>query len=473
MTTKNIFRQRLLGFLSFALTATFPVALFAEQSWTIYYSHNGSFNLRLPANTTTKIHQLLIADNTAVRLEEVSGVVDFRPYKNITNSYLVKLDYTIGPAVSQEEAEALINKEFKNLADYYIAQGGVIQRQENRKYYSYPGGEILFLFNTKDKGIQGTLIRIVYTESLRFHLVVNGNESAMSSYATNDFLDSFNFSDGIPMVEDTFKKTWKKLESPSGIFSVSYPVRKAPPYYSNEPVSTWDDKQKTESVKTFFYDPVRGEKIFFNVYGYQLGANMTFDGARDILIKKHIMNYRKSASDIKFTKGVGNESGATGTRDFPFISATLRIKQPAGYPYLHYMKLNAFFAENKLIVLETLASSKMLDSHLEENFNNQIAFHPKKNHAFKKPDISSLPPELPVKEGPDATSIPVAERMERERIRAAQEKGGAVQNPTDDTDDSQQTPQNADAPPPKPAQKEKDPNEIEVIVDSPAKPATP
>jgi hypothetical protein len=151
----------------------------------------------------------------------------------------------------------------------------------------------------------------------------------------------------------------------------------------------------------FFHDPVRNEKIFFNVYGYQFDSELNFDGVQEVLNKRHILKQRGTAKGVKFAKGI-TEGDENGENKFPFVETTYAIQPMKDYPYIKAVKLRVFFVGKTMLVQETMTSNTLFNSTLIENFMRNVIFNPNNMHEAAQPATPSAAPDAPVDTTPEA-----------------------------------------------------------------------
>lgn len=380
---KNKITRSLLGFLSFALTLVPFLAYSASENWVDFISASGIYESRMPQGASTTTTDFLIADQRALRSEETSVVIDQRPYKDAMKSYVIKFDQSFGPPLTVDDIARLVQQDFNAYAEHYKDLEGVVRNKSTEGFGAQLGGEIQISYRDPTFGIQSIRVRILYDDTTKIQQIVVGPDDIMNSYSTRDFYESLHFNPGIAIVERTMLEDWKSLESPTGMFTMRYPKFKAPPYYTTEPTAKWDDKN--EIVSLAFHDPVRNEKLFFNIYGYQFNADMDFAGAQEVLIKRHILKQRGTQNGVKFKKGMDG----TG---FPYIETAYAITPMPAFPYIRTVKLKAFFAGKTMLVQETLTSGPLLMSNFATELSHMVMYQPDKIHAPVQPEISSLAP---------------------------------------------------------------------------------
>ena len=172
-------------------------------------------------------------------------------------------------------------------------------------------------------------------------------------------------------VPGNINEEWRRIESPMALFALKIPAV-TPPYFQNEP--TVIREKKTERIGMVFTDPIWAQSLFYNVTGYQLDAEMSFDLAKKALLEKHLKRHGRNEVGITFKKDFIGET--------PFIQTHYAIHPPEGYPYLNKVRTRALFLGNYMIVQEIVGARHLVESPFVDSFFNLIEFTPKK--AFQK-----------------------------------------------------------------------------------------
>lgn len=392
------FKRSLTVFLT-ATMALLPVTVLKADEWTNYESPSGVFQVRLPEPYTSQTMQFMVTDKRAAHSEETTSLLDQRPYKNTMKSYIIKFDQTLGPSLTANDVSQLLAEEFNGYINYYKKLEGVVRTREVNGIGGHWGGEIMISYRDPTFGIQSIRARVLFNETTKLQQIVVGSDELMNAYSTRDFFDSLVFESGISAVEESLRGKWLTMESPTGMFTLLYPDQKAPPYYTTEPTAKWDDKN--EMVSIFFTDPVRNEKIFFNVYGYQFDADLDFSAVQEILTKRHINKQRGSSKGVKINKGIGTGKEEDGMVKFPFMEMSYAMKPLKDFPYVSSVRIRALFSGKNMLVMETMTSNALFTSVLADNLMNYVNFQPNKMHEAQAPVSPSAPAPAPVEVKPE------------------------------------------------------------------------
>ncbi len=330
------FTLRLLLGAGFLFMAAVPPASYASTTtarrndegpvWLDYTSESGLFKVRSPEEYKASYSSFTIEDNRFLGSEEFSAIFG-QQKDNIPRICILKLDQTLGPEMSKEEIAWMINRDLQTYDNYYKKLGGITGYQpqqthtdRDKRLFVYASGEINVAYNDPKLGPQAIRVRVLMNENTRLHQIVSGPKGFPDSYQARDFLDTLVFHPGLAESGGKFLDNWQPLESPTGMFSVIYPRKIAPPYYTVLPVAKWDEN--TEKVSLNFYDPLRDERIFFNVYGYKFKANLNAPGQKEVLMKRHIEQHLKPGVEINLS------SGTDPIRKKPYMEARIPSPRP-------------------------------------------------------------------------------------------------------------------------------------------------
>jgi hypothetical protein len=390
--------------------ALLPVTVLKADDWTNYESPSGVFMVRIPEGYTAATMQFMVGDERAAHSEELSSLIDQRPYKNTMKSYIIKFDQTIGPSLTSNDVAQILAEEFNGYINYYKKMEGVVRTRITDGVAGHWGGEIMISYRDPTFGVQSIRSRVLFNETTRLQQIVIGADDQMNSYATRDFFDSLVFESGVSKVEESVREKWLTMESPTGMFTMLYPDVLAPPYYTVEPKAQWDDKNEVVSIS--FNDPVRNEKIFFNVYGYRFNSDLDYASVQEVLTKRHIMKQRSSAKGVRLNKGIGTGKEEDGMVKFPFMETSYSIRPLKDFPYVTSVRLRAMFSGKTMLVMETMTSNALFTSPLVENLMSFVNYQPNKLHAAQEPVAPSKPAPAPVDTTPEPEypAVPAKEK---------------------------------------------------------------
>lgn len=389
----------ILGCVLMLMTILSPAASFATSTtarrndvgpmWLDYTSESSLFKVRSPEKYKSSYLSFMIGDELLLGNEEFSAVLE-QQKDGIPRTCIIKLDQTLGPNMSKEEVAWMINRDLQAYDNYYKKLGGITGYQPQQTHTSrekgilaYTSGEINVAYEDPELGPQAIRVRILMSGSTRLQQIVSGPKGFPDSYQARDFMDTLVFRPGFAKSKESFLSNWQPLESPTGMFSVIYPQKMAPPYYTILPTVKWDDN--TEKVSLNFYDPVRGEHIFFNVYGYKFKANLNAPGQKEVLMKRHIEQHLKPGTEVALN------AGTDPIREKPYIETSIPIPAPEGYPYINSVSIRSYISGPYMVVQEVMTSPMLEKSELVTNLGRYLDFTPEKIHAPRQPAIESAP----------------------------------------------------------------------------------
>lgn len=366
---------KILSFFTLAL-AVVGVTLISQSAtartqWELYASKTQLFSILTPTVPDETLTEFRIGDDAVIYNSETLSFVDQRPYKDIIKNYIVKLDQTFGPSISPESRLKIVEREVKAFEDLNIKDGGKVIDKNIYSNGERTVAELTILHGQFDEDVDGTRIKIILTGTSKFHQIYFGPEKDLASNVTNKYFDSFSIKSGFAKKKGDMNEDWRFIESPFSLFSVKIPPV-TPPYFPNEPTITRDEKQ--EKIGMVFNDPIWQQKLFYNVTGYQLDKEMSFDLAETALLEKHLRRHGRSLVGIEFEKDFIGET--------PYIETSYIINPPKGYEYINRVRLRAMFLGNYMVVQEVVGAAHLVEAPFTQSFFNLIDFTPKK--AFQK-----------------------------------------------------------------------------------------
>ena len=361
----------------------------AGPVWLDYTSQSGLFKVRSPEKYKASYSSFVVEDQHLLGSEEFSAILP-QQKDGIPRTCILKLDQTLGPAMSQGEIAWMINRDLQTYDNYYKNLGGVTGYQpqqthvdRDKRLLIYTSGEINIAYDDPKLGPQAMRVRVLMNGDTRLHQIVSGPKGFPDSYQARDFLDTLVFRPNLKKSKENFLGHWQPLESPTGMFSVIYPQKMAPPYYTILPAVKWDEN--TEKVSLNFYDPVRDERIFFNVYGYKFKANLNAPGQKEVLMKRHIEQHLKPGIEINLN------AGTDPIRKKPYMEASILIQAQEGYPYIKDVKIRSYISGPYMVVQEVMTSPELQEAELVKNLTRYLDFTPEQIHAPRQPEIKSDP----------------------------------------------------------------------------------
>jgi hypothetical protein len=373
----------LLTLLVLACTFLPSLRLVADEAWVQYQSESGVFSTRVPAEHQAKVSSMAVANKRAICSEEITAVLDQRPYRNILKSYIVKVDQTLGPGLTSSAIDTLIQRELDLYDDFYTAQGGKIKTKEPQTILGFPGGVLQMTYVDPKLGEQHVRMRVLFSGSTRLEQIVTGPEETLNSYKTRDFFKSLTFSDGLSITKHLLDTTWPPKDSALGLFTINVPPV-TDPFFPQAPIEK--HSKNVESMTFVFKDPVRNESLYYNVYGYRFSRDLILQNAETVLKKNHVLKYKVDPEKIRFkiTKDENKRQ---------IIQTAFNITPPPDFPFLQTVNLRGVVVGQSMLVQEVVSSQDLALSPFAETLIQVVKFHPE---AYHEPAPEQKPVAPPV-----------------------------------------------------------------------------
>lgn len=339
----------------------------AQKKWELYNSETGLFSLIFPTKPHEKFVSFRADDERVLFSGETVSLIDQRPYRNAVKNYIVNVDQTFGPALTDALKTQLIKRELDFYEQQYKELGGIVQDRKLGGYAGEFGGEISISYDDPDLGPQALRAVVAFSNSNRFRQVITGEEKIIYAQETEDFFKSLKIQKGLIYKEGSINDDWERFQSPFKLFAVKVPPV-TPPYFRAAPQVQSSDKR--ELVSMVFSDPLWGHQVFYNIYGYRFDGEIGFKHALHVMQEKHIKKHRGGYNGVEIKKGF--------LGDYPMLSVTYQIRPPKGYDYVDTVQLRGLFLGNYMVVQEVMSSGLMVNSAFTQNFFEIIEFTPKK-----------------------------------------------------------------------------------------------
>lgn len=362
-------RSRLLKTLLLVLVTLAPGVALADFGWRMYLSQTGAFSVMFPDENQENVVAFRLGPKRIAYSGEMSAVQDSRPYKNMIKRYFMRVDQALGAPLSEAEINAYLNRDIESYIAYYKTMRGVLQDREDGTFHHYPGSEIFITFEDPELGPQAVRAVFMATDVSKLQQVIVGPEDAMYALKTNDFFEKVVLNRGYDVQEGEFGEGWQMVTSPLEIFSAMLPPV-TPPFVPNEYIVQQKDDGKSELVSVEFFDPVRAQRVFYNIFGYRKDEEMTYSGVQDILARDHVHRYGGNPANVEFTKAMID--------GIPVLETTAAIRPPADLPYATHIRLKAFFYGSYLVVQEFISSPQIITGDFTNEVLNMLQFHPDK-----------------------------------------------------------------------------------------------
>ncbi len=339
-----------------------------QGGWNLYESETGLYSVELPGNPVIQTNSMRVNPNYKVYSEEMLSTIDQREYKKSLKHYRVSITQTWGPGLKKTKEfylERDLDRYLKSFAlgDTELQDSGQDDHEDYIYYY-------VTFFDPK-LGLQGVRTHVYYTNTMRIEQTVSGPNKIMTKAKTKKFFDSLSLKRGYTKTISHFED-WENNESVLGIFTMPLPFETST-YFPNKPVVASD--RNSESLKMAFYDPVREQNMYYNIYAYRLNKKVTDVMAKQVLAKQHIRKYSPYQKNINFK--ILEKSG------YPLIQHETIIRDPpAKIPYLNTIQLRAQYHGNILVVQELMGHHPLTRSNFAKYLMNLLEFTPERAIAW-------------------------------------------------------------------------------------------
>ncbi len=376
------------------------------QLWVQYDADSGIFSSKAPEEYETKVGEFLVDDNRSISSEEMSALIDQRPFKNVIKGYIVRADQTIGGGMNTKQIDLLLQRELDLYEDFYLAHGGTIRSRHSDGVLSYPGGELVIAYDDPEFGTQIVKVRVLFSTSTRLEQILIAPLESINSMMNRDFFDSLTFADGLKVTEQTLKMVWDQKESPLGIFTVNMPPI-TDPYFPFPPKI--QNSKDAEIISMLFRDPVRNESMYYNIYGYKFDRFINEVDIQNVMMKNHVLKYKADPNHIriKITDQRPNPNVPTRFKR-KTIDALFNIPAVPDFPFLQSVKLQATSEGKFLIVQEIVSSQPLVLSPFTDTLFKNLTFHPDDYHepiAGAAPDPAAQAMDIPMQDMPGGNSL--------------------------------------------------------------------
>ncbi|MFP4313893.1 MAG: hypothetical protein ACLFR0_06165 [Alphaproteobacteria bacterium] len=366
---KTLRKLFLLALLNLALLASFSSQPALAQSWDKYHDEDGLFRVLIPPNYKINKKLMRMTDEQVAISGEVVGVIDQRPYRDTVKNYIIKYEQTLAHTITQNDITDLVSRELEKYVKYYSTMGGVLRDEQLGTFNGRPGGEIMISYRDKERGIQSVRVRILLSETMRVEQIVMGPEDSMYAMRTKEFFDSLVINDGRTNIEGDLKDEWKTHMSPFELTAQLVPP-KNPPFIPEN--TEFENSDKVERLSLKVVDPVYGQTLFYNVYGYRFNTLLSGENVQRVLMDRHLKKFRVNIRDLKFA--IGSKG------DYPILSTKMHFSPPDKFPYMNTIKLNAYYYGNFLAVQEIAGNNIHVESDIARNLVRFFDFDPLRAH---------------------------------------------------------------------------------------------
>ena len=338
-----------------------------QGGWNTYISKTGLYTIDMPGNPDIMTETMRSSPEYTVHSEEMIATIDQRAYKNSLKTYSVSVKQTWGPGFNNKQRWKQLNQE---LAVYMksFEDGNVKVKKaeipEDKDYLEY-----YVTFEDPKLGTQGIRTRVHYTNTARIEQTISGPNKIMTDSKTARFMDSLTLKRGYTKDEGRFDESWERYQSTHDMFTFPYPHEKNI-YFPYAPNIKKDNK--SETIHTIFYDPIKDQNIYYNVYGYKFSRSVSEVMAKQVMAKHHIRRYNPRAKNISFT-ALMRDGKPT------LQNETLLQAPPKKAPYVNTVRLRAQYFGNVLVVQEILGNHTLTRSNFAGYLMNLLKFTPERS----------------------------------------------------------------------------------------------
>ena len=353
--------------LSLASSSNGAKAQSGQSDWRMYMSETRLFSSLMPGKPDEHVVKFRAGDDVLLVKSEAFAFIDQRPYKDVIKNYVIKFEQTLGLKIKEKSRIDIVQKEINQyIEDYADKNARVVEHKITDDTYT-TFGHLALYFDDEKAGPQGFRIRIILSGTTKFYQIFSGPEKDMFSRVTDRYFESFTVRSGVLNQEGNINEEWKRIESPMGLFAIKAP-EVAPPYFNSEPSIVFEDDK--ERVGMIFTDPIWKQNIYYNVSGFKVDEEMSFELAEDVILEKFLTKHGRNMVGIKLEKNFIGET--------PYIETTYLINPPKHLPYLNQVRLRAMFLGNYIIVQEVVGPKHLIGTSLINSFFDLVEFTPKK-----------------------------------------------------------------------------------------------
>lgn len=341
------------------------------QIWRNYEAKGNVYSLSFPEFFESEEVFMRQDSRYLLGANEITAMADNRPYAAVPKHYILKFSQTLGKELTAEQCQELIARELETYANYYSSlKGSVLEINDKAPQGDNPGGFITIGYEDPKLGPQMLRVHIVFTDRSMFQQIVTGMEKDIKAPSTENFFKSLVVENDLFRQNGSVKDEWKIYTPPLGIFTVYFPEATRP-YLPKEPEISGKDKY--ERVSAQFYDPVLKQRVFVNVYGYELDRDI---GAREVelfLQERFILRYPALVGSAVTTKINGLA--------FPTADTVFSIKPPDGYPYMDKVRVRVMYAQNYILAYEVIGTENLINGPFVDSLIRQVNFTPSEARA--------------------------------------------------------------------------------------------
>lgn len=357
-----------------------------NEEWELHTSETGIFKVRFPKSYRYKTYPLRLGDKEIAHAQELIAVTESELMEDQKKTYLIKLDQTFGNPLKTFEIKEMLEEETNKYKLTSKALGGTLISSKDIEHFKFIGKEFYLTYSDKvskkkKKEKMAMRVRVIYTDTAKIQMVLDGPSASMYSFRSNDFFESIRPVDGYLQKPGKLEQGWKKFSDPHSIFSIVIPPRH-PDYRPDKP--KYKAGQRTSSTQVVFTDNIVSQKIFYNAYSYRLDQPANAKIAKKILFSRHVSKYAGAANEDSLQVDSSTE-GKVG-----IIKTQLVIQSQKAMPYLNSILMQVTFKDNFVVVQEVAGSAGHALGKFGKALTATMKFHPQN---FKLYDPANFKPK--------------------------------------------------------------------------------
>lgn len=337
-----------------------------EAAWKKIRSETGLYAIAMPDGHKTALLTFPTDRNKIIKSEQKYITIDQRPYQPVVKNYMIRVDQTLGLGLNDQEMKSYAAQTLDLFEKTYKARGGAVIKKSADSLYGYYAGNLEMTYEDAALGQQHLRALIVMTPAAKYQLVATGNKTMMESFKTRDFFTSLNVEKLSQAPFLAAAPDLDRIAAKNGMFSVFLP--KPNRIYFPRPPQTVQNGAD-EILRSVFQDPVRNQRLYFNIHTYQLKEPLSFQSAQEILARRHIFKHRQSIEGLDIAKGFDAQKRSMMETRY----ATQNYKD---LPNVTAARLKSVFLKDKMVVAELLGNPALIDSSFANFLLGSVDFLP-------------------------------------------------------------------------------------------------
>lgn len=354
-------------------------------SWELFTSESSVFSVRFPESYKYKSYVINVGDTALSYAEEILGEVPSDiDVDDGDKVYFVKMNQTLGSTIPLYEAKKLLDDEVAYYKDFAKQNNGLLVSNEDVKIRGFLGKDFFVTYPDPDQSIntektkKAMRVRVLMTNTAKIQMIITGNNSGMYSYKANNFFDSIRLSDGFGQKPKDYTDKRKVFDGPNNIFSIVIPPRNIE-YRPDRP--RYKVSKQISSAHVVFNDPVLHQKVFYNVYAYKIGREVTDKIVSKLIFSRHVSRFVDGAMEDNLKVSIEDKD------DYRVMSTQLVIEPKPELPYLNCIYIYAIYKGDTLVIQEVAGSQGSAFGGFANTLVTSLKFHPEKYKEATRDEI--------------------------------------------------------------------------------------